>query len=322
MGGKNVTLLAKKITLRSISYPLMAEKLIFLFFIERLKVYFPKRNNYTHNGPNNWWVDYSLILQETGVQSQAKSYQRLKKWHLMSPCLTLSIIRYRSKGSGVTVLKQNAFHGNRVLKFLHFFCFIKKIENAIEVKFRTCSITSLNALMKVLCKIRNITLINISTMQKVIHWIDVYSYLYIYTIYLSTYLSIYLFSQWPNLIIHQFSGYWVYSLFKNERAKSLFKNLFLRSEAIVCISYFQFSIYYFISHLCAILFINSLSTFFRRLPSSVKKINWLGLFICFLYFGAFPSRFSPHLILYHEYYQLSTHTYTSASTQTHKLTKS
>ena len=34
---------------------------------------------------------------ETGVQSQVKSYQRLKKWYLMPPCLTLIIIRYRSR---------------------------------------------------------------------------------------------------------------------------------------------------------------------------------------------------------------------------------
>ena len=31
---------------------------------------------------------------ETRVQSQVKSNQRLKKWFLMSPCLTLTIIRY------------------------------------------------------------------------------------------------------------------------------------------------------------------------------------------------------------------------------------
>ena len=33
---------------------------------------------------------------ETCVQSQVESYQRLKKWYLMPPCLTLSIIRYVS----------------------------------------------------------------------------------------------------------------------------------------------------------------------------------------------------------------------------------
>ena len=34
---------------------------------------------------------------ETGVQSVAESYQRLKKWYLMPPCLILSIIRYGSR---------------------------------------------------------------------------------------------------------------------------------------------------------------------------------------------------------------------------------
>ena len=34
---------------------------------------------------------------ETRVQSQVKSYQRLKKWYLMLPCFTISIIRYISR---------------------------------------------------------------------------------------------------------------------------------------------------------------------------------------------------------------------------------
>ena len=34
---------------------------------------------------------------ETEVQSQVVSYQRRKKWYLMPPCLTFSIIRYRSR---------------------------------------------------------------------------------------------------------------------------------------------------------------------------------------------------------------------------------
>ena len=34
------------------------------------------------------------MVRETRVQSQFKSYQRLKIWYLMPPCLTLSIIRY------------------------------------------------------------------------------------------------------------------------------------------------------------------------------------------------------------------------------------
>ena len=35
----------------------------------------------------------SPVAQETRVQSQVESYQRLKKWYLMPPCLTLNIIR-------------------------------------------------------------------------------------------------------------------------------------------------------------------------------------------------------------------------------------
>ena len=38
----------------------------------------------------------SPMARETWVQSQVESYQRLKKWYLMPPCLTLSIIRYGS----------------------------------------------------------------------------------------------------------------------------------------------------------------------------------------------------------------------------------
>ena len=37
------------------------------------------------------------MARETGVQSQVESYQRLKKWYLIPPCLTLSIIRYVSR---------------------------------------------------------------------------------------------------------------------------------------------------------------------------------------------------------------------------------
>ena len=37
------------------------------------------------------------MVLETGVQSQVKSYQRLKKWYLIPPCWTLSVIRYVSR---------------------------------------------------------------------------------------------------------------------------------------------------------------------------------------------------------------------------------
>ena len=39
----------------------------------------------------------SPMVRETGVQSQVESYQRLKKWYLMMPCLALRIIRYGSR---------------------------------------------------------------------------------------------------------------------------------------------------------------------------------------------------------------------------------
>ena len=37
------------------------------------------------------------MARETWVQSQVESYQRLKKWYFMPPCLALSIIRYGSR---------------------------------------------------------------------------------------------------------------------------------------------------------------------------------------------------------------------------------
>ena len=37
------------------------------------------------------------MIQEARVQFQVKSYQRVKKWYMMPPCLTFSIIRYRSR---------------------------------------------------------------------------------------------------------------------------------------------------------------------------------------------------------------------------------
>ena len=37
------------------------------------------------------------MVEEIEVQSQVKSYQRLKKWYLMPPCFTLSIIKLGSR---------------------------------------------------------------------------------------------------------------------------------------------------------------------------------------------------------------------------------
>ena len=41
--------------------------------------------------------EYSPMARETGIQSQVESYQRLKKWYFIPPCLTLSNIRYISR---------------------------------------------------------------------------------------------------------------------------------------------------------------------------------------------------------------------------------
>ena len=46
------------------------------------------------------------MVQETGVQYQVESYQRLKNWYLKLPCLTLSIIKY-----GLRVKRSNPGKG-------------------------------------------------------------------------------------------------------------------------------------------------------------------------------------------------------------------
>ena len=51
----------------------------------------------TYTGPLAEQLECSPKARQIGVQSQVKSYQRLKKWFLMLPCLTLSIIRYGSR---------------------------------------------------------------------------------------------------------------------------------------------------------------------------------------------------------------------------------
>ena len=43
------------------------------------------------------WVECSPKIRETWVQSQVVSNQRFKKWYFISPCLTLSNIRYISR---------------------------------------------------------------------------------------------------------------------------------------------------------------------------------------------------------------------------------
>ena len=57
------------------------------------------------------WVECLSIARETRFQFQVESYQRLKKWYLTLPCLTLSVIRY-----GLRIKWSNP--GKRVAPFL------------------------------------------------------------------------------------------------------------------------------------------------------------------------------------------------------------
>ena len=57
--------------------------------------HFMLQDNFTPNNNNNN-NKCSRMAQETLVQSQVESYQRLKKWYLMPPCLAFSIIWYWS----------------------------------------------------------------------------------------------------------------------------------------------------------------------------------------------------------------------------------
>ena len=50
-----------------------------------------------HNRTLAKWLECLPMAWETWVQSQVKSHQRLRKWYLMPPCLTLSIVRYGSR---------------------------------------------------------------------------------------------------------------------------------------------------------------------------------------------------------------------------------
>ncbi len=52
---------------------------------------------YSSTGSLDQQLECSLMARKTGFQSQVKSYQRLKKWYLMPPYLTLSITRYESR---------------------------------------------------------------------------------------------------------------------------------------------------------------------------------------------------------------------------------
>ena len=83
------------------------------------------------------------MVQETGVQYQVESYQRLKKWYLMPPYLALSTIRYVSRLSrtiqgielqpplhlGVVAIEKGAFVSlpTKVANFTFFLYIDKKL---------------------------------------------------------------------------------------------------------------------------------------------------------------------------------------------------
>ena len=52
--------------------------------------------NIINHYPN--YITISPVAQETGVQFQVNSYERLKKWYLVMPCLKLSIYKVTIKG--------------------------------------------------------------------------------------------------------------------------------------------------------------------------------------------------------------------------------
>ena len=60
-----------------------------------------KKKSYNTFGVLNWLIGQVGRVFANGladqVQSQVALYQRLKKWYLIPPCLTLSIIRYVSR---------------------------------------------------------------------------------------------------------------------------------------------------------------------------------------------------------------------------------
>ena len=80
-------------------------------------------------GPLAYRLRCSPMTQETGIQSQVESYQRLKKWYLMPPSLTLSIIRYGSRvkwsnpGKGVTI--EDGTFGSPLTMVANFYIYIE-----------------------------------------------------------------------------------------------------------------------------------------------------------------------------------------------------
>ena len=80
------------------------------------------------------WLECSPMVWETRVQSQVESYQRLKKWYLMLPCLTLTIIKWGSRvkwsnpGNGVvpspTLWCSSYWKGSLLVANLTLYCIL------------------------------------------------------------------------------------------------------------------------------------------------------------------------------------------------------
>ena len=69
----------------------------FLNFLSHRQSHHNYNYYFITNQPIGLVVECSPMGRKTGVQSQVESYQRLKKWYLIPPGLTLSIIRYVSR---------------------------------------------------------------------------------------------------------------------------------------------------------------------------------------------------------------------------------
>ena len=76
---------------------IMLNKVLFNSWIYFLKIYFLFHKDLIENSNFRLKLACLPMARETWVQSQVESYQRLKKWYLMPPCLTLGIIIYGSR---------------------------------------------------------------------------------------------------------------------------------------------------------------------------------------------------------------------------------
>ena len=84
----------------------LAERFIgWLRQCNQMRFYYSTQSTFFHQCCTTW--ECLPMFRETGVQFQVESYQRLKKWYLISTSLILSIIKYvsrvtwRNPGKGV-----------------------------------------------------------------------------------------------------------------------------------------------------------------------------------------------------------------------------